>query len=262
MRRWEPQLVGLAACLIALAAGPSAARAIDPPPTTVSTPTITTPPLPTTTTVPLPVPPPPLPVTTSSSPPPAPPPPPPPPPPPAAPPPPPPAGTGSSGASPPTTAPTTTQEGASAAAATTTTARQARGTVAPRSLHAASSAPRANASAGSPFSPTWVVRRRPGRAGAATLVFRLPGLEGAPIAASRRMAASTRVSSLSPAPAELSLVPHSGVLAAGFSKTGGGFGARDSLLLADVLFAIALLALAVLPARTLAHVRLAAVVEA
>jgi hypothetical protein len=109
---------------------------------------------------------------------------------------------------------------------------------------------------------TWIVRRRPGRAGAATVVFRLPGLAGAPIVASRQIAVSARVGSLSPAPAAFSLVPRSGVLAASFSKAGGGFDARDALLLADVLFAAALLALAALPARALAHVRLGAVAEA
>jgi hypothetical protein len=105
---------------------------------------------------------------------------------------------------------------------------------------------------------TWSVRGRPGRA---TLVFRLPGLAGAPVAARGPIPASARVSSLSPAPAGFSLVPQSGVLAATFAKPGRAFGAGEALLLADALFAIALLTLAALPARTLAHVRLAAVVE-
>jgi hypothetical protein len=91
---------------------------------------------------------------------------------------------------------------------------------------------------------------RPGQAGAAT------GL-----AASAPIVASARVGSLSVAPARLSLVPHSGVLGASFAKPGRAFGAGDALLLADVLFAVALLALAALPATALAHVRLAAVVE-
>jgi hypothetical protein len=105
---------------------------------------------------------------------------------------------------------------------------------------------------------TWIGRSRAGRA---TAVFRFPGLAGVPVAVSRPLGGSARVSSLSPAPAAFSLVPHSGVLAAQFAKPGRAFGAGDVLLLADVLFAVVLLGLAALPARTLAHVRLAAVVE-
>jgi hypothetical protein len=116
----------------------------------------------------------------------------------------------------------------------------------------------ANRSDGSQITRTWIVR---GRASGATVVFRLPGLAGVSAAASRPIAASARVSSLSPAPAAFSLVPHSGVLAASFAKPSRAFGAGEALLLADALVAVALLTLAALPARTLAHVRLAAVVE-
>ena len=104
------------------------------------------------------------------------------------------------------------------------------------------------------------MRGRPGRGGIATVVFDLPGLAGAPIAATRRIA-STRASSLAPTAAGFSLVPQSGALAASFAKPGRAFGAGEVLLLADVLFAAALLTLAALPARTLAHMRLGAVVE-
>jgi hypothetical protein len=105
---------------------------------------------------------------------------------------------------------------------------------------------------------TWSVRGRPGRA---TLVFRLPGIAGVAAAASRPIPASARVSSLSRAPAAFSLVPQSGVLAASFVKPGRAFGVGEALLLVDALFGAALLALAALPARALAHVRLAAAVE-
>jgi hypothetical protein len=63
------------------------------------------------------------------------------------------------------------------------------------------------------------------------------------------------------APAEAAVVPHSGVLGAGFVKSGRGFDARRALLLADALFAIVLLGLAALPPRALADPRLAALVE-
>jgi hypothetical protein len=74
------------------------------------------------------------------------------------------------------------------------------------------------------------------------------------------LAAPSRRSSGSGAPYQLSLLPPAGALAASLSTTGHRFDTKDAFLIADVVFAILLLGLASLPARTLANARLAAVV--
>ena len=99
-----------------------------------------------------------------------------------------------------------------------------------------------------------------GTCGAAASLLR--SALGAPVAVRGPLLPSTKTlaGSLS-APAEAAVVPHSGVLGAGFTNGGPRVDAARALLLADALFAIVLLGLAALPARALTNPRLSTLVE-
>jgi hypothetical protein len=104
------------------------------------------------------------------------------------------------------------------------------------------------------------VRSRSGRAVTGEVV--LLGGRVAAVGPARSLGtASARRSSLSAAPAALSLLPSGDALATSLVKPGHGFDARDAFLIADLVFGLALLGVASLPGRVLANLGLAAAVE-